>query len=66
MRVRMKVQMSGTRNGQSWPGLGEMVEVGDQEGADMCAAGLAEPVAADKVETAVTPEPEKRTSRKRG
>lgn len=65
MKVRMKVDMSGTRNGQQWPARGETVEVGDGEGADLCAAGLAEPVAEDRVETAVAPEPEKR-ARKRG
>lgn len=60
MRVRMKVEMSGTRNGAPWPPRGETVEVGDVEGADMCAAGLAEPVAEDKVEQAVAPKAETR------
>lgn len=67
MKVRMKVEMSGTRNGEAWPGRGETVVVGDQEGADLCAAGLAEPVAApEPVEKAVASEPEKRAGRRRG
>lgn len=66
MRVRMKVDVSGVRDGQPWPPRGETVEVGDQEGADLCAAGMAEPVAEDQVEKAVPPEPEKRATRKRG
>lgn len=67
MKIRMKVDVSGVRDGQPWPPRGEEVEVGDQEGADLCAAGIAEPVAAvESVEKAVAPEPEKRTARKRG
>lgn len=45
MRVRMKVGLSGTRNGQPWPASGDEVNLPDAEGADLCAAGLAEPVA---------------------
>lgn len=60
----MKVEMSGTRNGVEWPGRGEALMVGDREGADLCAAGLAEPVVEDQVEKAVAPEPEKRTRRR--
>lgn len=53
MRVKMKADVSGTRNGRPWPVRGEVVEVGDQEGADLCAAGIAVPVADDKTERAV-------------
>ena len=53
MHVRMKVEVSGTRNGRKWPPRGAVVEVGDDEGAQLCAAGLAAPVVDDKVETAV-------------
>jgi hypothetical protein len=51
----MKADISGSRNGQLWPKRGEVMELPDDEAADLCAAGLAEPVAkkdAD-VETAV-------------
>lgn len=47
MRVRMKTDISGSRDGESWPQRGETLEVSDDEGADLCASGLAEP-AADK------------------
>lgn len=67
MRVRMKVELSGTHNNKAWPRRGELVEVGDQEGAELCAAGIAEPVVEpEPVEKAVASEPEKRTGRKRG
>ncbi|MBP2370228.1 hypothetical protein [Pseudonocardia parietis] len=58
MRVRMKVSVSGTRGGQLWPGIGEEIDLPDGEGADLCAAGLAEPVAVTKpAETAVDKAP---------
>lgn len=53
MKIRMKVEVSGTRNGQPWPARGAVVDVDDSEAAAMCAAGLATPVVDDKVETAV-------------
>lgn len=45
MRVRMKIDVSGSRDGQAWPKRGETFEVSDAEGADLCSSGLAEPVA---------------------
>lgn len=67
MRIRMKADVSGSRNGQPWPGRGQTLEVSDAEGADLCAAGIAAPVAADEdddVETATAPDDdvEKRTA----
>ena len=58
----MKVGMSGTIDGVSWPPQGGEIDVPDPVGAKFCAAGMAEPVAAkdDDVEKAVMPEPEKR------
>jgi hypothetical protein len=41
----MKVGISGSRNGRPWPDIGEEVTLPDQEGKEMCEAGLAEPVA---------------------
>lgn len=66
MKIRMKVAVSGTRNGVPWPACGEVAEVSDVEGADLCAAGLADPVAeppAAATETATAPPAEKRTPR---
>lgn len=60
MKVRLKLQMSGTRGGVDWPGYDEVFEVDDLEGAQLCAVGIAEPVVENRVETAVMPEPEKR------
>jgi hypothetical protein len=62
MRVKMKVDISGTRDGRPWPQRGEVVEVADQEGADLCAAKMAEPVVDDGVEVSTPPEPESRVA----
>lgn len=56
----MQVNMSGTRGGDEWPPAGVVLEVDDEEGAHLCAAGLATPVVEDATETAVPAEPEKR------
>lgn len=56
MKVRMKVAMSGSRNGRRWPPPGEELDLPDDEAAGYCSAGLAEPVAKKdeaKVEKAV-------------
>ncbi len=44
MKVRMKVDMSGTIDLKPWPPRGGVVEVPDVVGAKLCAAGHAEPV----------------------
>ncbi|GLP71043.1 hypothetical protein TUSST3_76630 [Streptomyces sp. TUS-ST3] len=41
MRVRMKVTISGTRDGQPWPAQGGIVDLPDEEAKQMVAAGLA-------------------------
>ena len=46
----MKTHILGTRNGVRWPAAGEVTTLPDNEGADLCAAGLAEPVAEDRSE----------------
>ena len=56
----MKVGISGTRSGQDWPGIGQTLECSDEEGAQLCAGGLATPVVEEREERAVAPEPEKR------
>lgn len=53
----MKINISGSRDGQDWPPIGECIVVPDAEGADLCGLGYAEPVAE-------TPKPEKATPRK--
>lgn len=59
MKVRMKATITGCRNGVNWPAPGETIDLPDNEAAEMCAAGYAEPVA----ETAKA---EKRPAAKRG
>jgi hypothetical protein len=56
----MRVGISGTRGGQDWPQPGQILDCTDEEGAQLCANGIAVPVVEDRVETAVAPEPEKR------
>lgn len=46
MRVKMKVAVSGHRDGNPWPGIGGEIDVPDEEGASLCGSGYAEPVAA--------------------
>ncbi|MFD7860973.1 hypothetical protein [Streptomyces sp. NPDC059783] len=57
MRIRMKVAMSGLRNGQPWPAVGETTELPTAEAAHLCASGIAEEVQAEPapVETATAP-----------
>lgn len=57
MRIRMKVEMSGTRNGEPWPKRGEVAELPTAEAAHLVGAGIAEEVRheAPTVETAVAP-----------
>ena len=45
MRVRMKVTVSGMRNGRDWPTKGSVIDLPDGEAAEYCAAGMADPVA---------------------
>lgn len=63
MRVRMLIQLTGTRDGVRWPSRGGEVDLPDREGAKLCAAGYAEPVAvkadAEKA-TRVKPETRKK------
>lgn len=60
MRVRMLAHISGTRDGQHWPPVGGEITVPDAEGAELCAAGIAVPVAEIAVERAVAAPAERR------
>ncbi|MEU9208545.1 hypothetical protein AB0D27_11465 [Streptomyces sp. NPDC048415] len=55
MKVRIKGDISGSRDGIPWPKRGETMELPDDEGTALCASGLAVPAADtdDDVETAV-------------
>ncbi|MEV6079664.1 hypothetical protein AB0L80_31815 [Streptomyces sp. NPDC052069] len=59
MRIRMKVQMSGLRNGQPWPAFGEVTELPTGEAQHLVASGIAEEVTIlAEVETATASTPE--------
>ncbi|MFI6861783.1 hypothetical protein ACIBKZ_18105 [Streptomyces sp. NPDC050421] len=60
MRIRMKVTLSGTRNGEDWPPAGEIADIPTGEAQHLIASGIAEDAAGrkgqlPKVETAVAP-----------
>jgi hypothetical protein len=63
MKIRMKVEMSGTRNGQPWPVRGEVADLPTAEAAHLVASGIAdEVVEPEPVETAVAPSAETTTA----
>lgn len=66
MKVRMKAQILGARNGVRWPAPGGVVDVMDAEARKLLASGLAEPVVEDNAETAVDKRPAERRKRSRG
>ena len=61
MKIRLKTEITGLRNGVPWPAVGETMELPDNEAAEMCAAGHGEPVAEKAQDKA-----EKRPAAKRG
>jgi hypothetical protein len=63
MKIRMKADVSGSRDGKAWPRRGAIVDLPETEAVQMCRNGMAEPVAepdAD-VETATPPAGEQRS-----
>lgn len=64
MRVRMLVEITGTRDGSPWPPLGAEIDVPADEAGDLIRGGLAVetspvvPPVATPVETAATSAPE--------
>jgi hypothetical protein len=64
MRVRMKTDVSGARDGEPWPPRGGTIELPDDEAAQLCASGMAEPVAEHKAAEKAVPadDAEKRDS----
>lgn len=61
MKIKMKINLTGTIDGQEWPSIGGTIEVADHVGADMIANRFAE--ADDTVETAAV-NPVKETAAK--
>jgi hypothetical protein len=56
MRVVMKHQINGTRDGQDWPAPGGAIDLPDDEAASLVASGSAELQGDAPVEAAVTDE----------
>lgn len=44
MRVKLLVHLTGTRNGEEWPGYGQEVDLPEVEAQDMISSGMATPV----------------------
>jgi hypothetical protein len=61
MKIKMKINLTGTIDGQEWPAIGGTIEVADHVGADMIANRFAE--ADETVETAAV-NPVKETAAK--
>lgn len=57
MRVKMIVELSGSRDGKPWPRRGEIADLPDEEAAQMCASGMAETIKGG-TEKAVPAKPE--------
>ena len=52
MEIKLKVTISGTRDGIEWPPVGGSVDLPEAEAAQMVAAGMASAVTPAPVETA--------------
>ena len=63
MRVVMKTAISGTRNGASWPAVGEEIELPDEEASNLVHNGLALP-APEPVSTEHATRPRRVSKRK--
>jgi hypothetical protein len=53
VRVQLLVEMSGTRDGQAWPGRGNEIDLPDDEARQMISVQQAIPVVTRHVEIAV-------------
>jgi len=66
VRVTMKAAVSGSRNGQSWPAIGETIDLPDEEAVHLVEAKIAEPAGEDESEKAVVEDDtEKATPRRK-
>jgi hypothetical protein len=58
LRVKMKVSLTGTRDGEEWPPRGQCADLPDDEATHLVTAGLAGPCAEPCAEPEPEPEPE--------
>lgn len=56
MKIRLRVDISGSRDGTPWPRRGEVVDLPQDEAVHMCSNGMAVPVVDDGVQAAVVSE----------
>lgn len=54
MRVKMRGQISGTRDGKDWPAPGEVIDLPDAEAVQLIGQHMAEPAGDSDVEAATT------------
>ena len=62
MRVRMRVRMTGSRNGEDWPDVGGLLDVSEDEGNALIQAGIARAAGLDE-ETETGPTVDEATGR---
>lgn len=55
MKIRMLVQMTGTRDGQPWPAKGQEANLPTAAAAHLISAGVAEEVTADEADESKPP-----------
>lgn len=52
MKIRMKVDVSGTRNGEPWPARGDTIDLPADEAQSLIDSNMAEAASNTKIETA--------------
>lgn len=65
MKVTMKAQIAGTRDGEDWPKPGASIDLPDDEAADLVTNGYAVASGADAEETADAPQGDVETATKK-
>lgn len=65
VKVRLKVSISGTRDGVEWPRAGEVADLPDAVAVDLLSAGLAAPAGEPETERAVVSAPAEKAVRSR-
>ncbi|MFI9005099.1 hypothetical protein [Streptomyces sp. NPDC053541] len=58
MRVRMRVKISGTRDGAEWPDRGDTIDLPDDEAEQLIRYGGAEPTEPEAAEDTVDEDPD--------
>ncbi|MET8172846.1 hypothetical protein [Streptomyces clavifer] len=64
MKIRMLVEMTGTRDGQPWPAKGREADLPTAAAAHLVASGIAEEVRAQPAEEAAADKPARKGARR--